>query len=90
LLRNLWFQRGIALLDAAAFGLLVDQAASSPIHSLAAGLIAAGILWILIAGKPVSESLFRLDHDTALLLRTIFLSLGFFIFCAFAAIMILN
>jgi len=63
--RNIWMQRLIVVLDALAIGFVVDRLSPSPLYGLAAALFSLIILLLMINGKPVSERLLKLDHESA-------------------------
>ena len=58
-------QRLIVVLDALAIGFVVDRLSPSPLYGLAAALFSLIILLLMINGKPVSERLLKLDHESA-------------------------
>jgi len=76
------------MLDALAIGFVVDRL-SPGLYGLVAAIASLIFLLFLVNGKPVSERFLKLDHESALVLRTVLLSLAFFILCATAAFLIL-
>lgn len=88
--RNIWVQRFIAVLDALAIGFVVDRLSPTPLYGLASAAFSLIVLLLMINNKPLSERFLKLDHEAALLLRTVLLSLAFFFLCATAAFLIVS
>jgi len=88
--RNLWVQRFIAMLDAIALGFVVDRLAPTPLYGIGVALAGLIAFPLVIRNMPVSERIFKLDHEAALVLRTVLLSIFFFVLCAVGAFLILS
>ncbi len=85
-----WVQRTIALFNAVAIGFLIDRISHSPLWGVAAGILSAFILWNLVSKPPVIGRILKIDRDGSETLRTVLMSLFFFVVCTVAAMLTLS
>ena len=87
---NRWIQRIIALFNAVAIGFLIDRITHSPLWGLAVSLMSAGFLLYSVSRPPLIGRILKIDRDAGETLRTVGMSLLFFIICATAALLTLS
>jgi len=87
---NRWIQRIIALANAAATGFLADRITHSPLIGAGIGIVASVILWKMVSSKPLIGTFFKLTLEASQVLRTVLMSLTFFIICTIAAFLTLS
>jgi len=85
-----WVQRIIALFNAGAIGFLIDRLTHSPLWGVAIGGLFAIILWRSVSKPPLIGKFLKLDSEASETLRTVLMSLFFFIVCSIAAILTIS
>ncbi len=87
---NRWIQRIIALFNAAAIGFLTDRVTDSPLWGFGLGLVSAYFLIYSVSKPPMIGRLLKIDREAGETLRTVMMSLLFFVICTIAAFLTLS